>query len=36
VGLIDRYGRMDTMEAEKVFNIVMSAYCPDLDLIGGS
>jgi len=36
VGLIDRYGRMDTMEADKVFNIVMSAYCPDVDLIGGS
>jgi hypothetical protein len=36
VGLIDRYGRMDTMEAEKVFVIVKSAYCPKVDLIGGS
>ena len=36
VGLIDRYGRMDTVEAGKVFFIVKSAYCPDLDLIGGS
>jgi hypothetical protein len=36
VGLIDRYGRMDTVEAGKVFYIIMSAYCPDVDLIGGS
>jgi hypothetical protein len=36
VGLIDRYGRMDTMGAEKVFVIVKSAYCPEVDLIGGS
>ena len=36
VGLIDRYGRMDKVEAGKVFYIVKSAYCPDLDLIGGS
>jgi hypothetical protein len=36
VGLIDRYGRMDTVEAGKVFFIVMSAYCPDLHLTGGS
>jgi hypothetical protein len=36
VGLIDRYGRMDTMEAEKVFVVVKSAYCPKVDLIGGS
>jgi hypothetical protein len=27
---------MDTMEAEKVFVIVKSAYCPKVDLIGGS
>lgn len=34
--LIDRYGGMDTLEAGKVFFFAVAAYCPDLDMTGGS
>lgn len=33
-GLIDRYGRMTHEEAGKVFLIMVSAYCPNLDMSG--
>jgi hypothetical protein len=34
--LIDRYGGMDALEASKVFFFAVAAYCPDLDMSGGS